>query len=221
MVVKPGTPPQTTPMELVLGSSADEPISLDIDVLLWTNLLVQAAPGAGKSWVLRRLAEEAWGRVPFIVIDPEGEFASLREVAGYVLVGPGGEAPAHVQSAGEVARRLLKLRASAVCDIFELDVEERHQWVREFLRALDISAKRAHRPDRSRRRPGARRTIDACPAARARAVLPRAARARARALPRARARFALALWREAELAPSDCHRTCAFDASTPGQRARV
>lgn len=67
---------------------------MDIDVLLRTRLLVQADSGGGKSWLLRRIAEQLFGKVQVIIIDPEGEFATLREKYGYVLVGKGGETPA-------------------------------------------------------------------------------------------------------------------------------
>lgn len=111
-------------------------LSLDLDLLLRTRLLIQGGSGSGKSWLLRRLAEQLFGQVPVIIIDPEGEFASLREKFGYVLVGPGGETPADVRSAALVAHKLLELRASAVCDIYEMPPSQRHEWVKRFLEAL-------------------------------------------------------------------------------------
>ncbi len=60
-------------------------VHLDLDRLISTRLLVQANSGGGKSWALRRLLEQTHGSVQQIVIDPEGEFASLRERFDYVL----------------------------------------------------------------------------------------------------------------------------------------
>lgn len=111
-------------------------VTLDVDVLLATRLLIQANSGGGKSYLLRRLCEQLYGKVQVIVIDPEGEFATLREKYGYVLVGKGGDTPADVRSADLLARRLLELNASAVCDIYELQVHTRHEWVKKFLTAL-------------------------------------------------------------------------------------
>lgn len=121
-------------------------ISLDLDAVLRTRLLIQANSGGGKSWLLRRLAEQLFGKLPVLLIDPEGEFATLRERYGYVLVGKGGETPADVRSAALVAHRLLELRASAVCDLFEMKPPDRHEWVRRFLEALIDAPKKLWQP---------------------------------------------------------------------------
>ena len=114
-----------------LGTWADtgEEAALDLTLLVKRRLLVTASSGGGKSWLVRVLAEQIFGKVPLLLVDPEGEFATLRERYGYVLVGPGGETPADVRSAGLVARRLLECRASAVCDLSELPKPERRAWV--------------------------------------------------------------------------------------------
>lgn len=122
--------------KIVLGKSGGRPVSLDLDILLRTRLLVQANSGGGKSWLIRRLAEQIFGKVPIIIIDPEGEFATLREKFPFFLVGKGGDTPADPRSAAILAHRLLELRASAVCDVYELKPEARHHWVRLFLEAL-------------------------------------------------------------------------------------
>src|SRR2546428_4563516 len=109
---------------------------IDLSLLLRTRGLVQANSGGGKSWLLRRLAEQVFGHVPMIIIDPEGEFATLRERHGFVLVGPGGETPADTRSAPLVAHKLLELRASAVCDLFEMKTTQRLQWSLQSLAAM-------------------------------------------------------------------------------------
>lgn len=119
-----------------LGRANKESANIDLDILLRTRLLIQANSGGGKSWLLRRLAEQAFGKVQVIIIDPEGEFATLREKFGYVLVGKGGETPADVRSAALVAHKLLELHANAVCDLYEVKASARHAWVRLFLEAM-------------------------------------------------------------------------------------
>ena len=131
---------------IVIGKAGNRNITLDLNILLRTRLLVQANSGGGKSWLLRRLAEQLFGKVQVIIIDPEGEFATLREKLGFVLVGQGGETPADVRSAEMVARRLLELRASAVCDLYEMKESERHTWVKLFLDALINSPKKLWHP---------------------------------------------------------------------------
>ena len=124
-------------------------VKLDLDGLIRTRLLVQANSGGGKSWLLRRLAEQLFGRIPVLIIDPEGEFATLREHYGYVLVGQGGETPADIRSAELVAQRLLELGASAVCDLYESfrgRPNDRRLWVKLFLDALIDAPKKFWKP---------------------------------------------------------------------------
>lgn len=111
-------------------------LEIDIETLLLTRLLIQANSGGGKSYLIRLLCEQLFGKVPVIIIDSEGEFSTLREKFGFVLVGKDGETPADLRSAEMVAHKLLELRASAVCDLYEMKPQARHQWVRIFLQAL-------------------------------------------------------------------------------------
>lgn len=113
-----------------------EEVYIDIPMLVTTRLLVTASSGGGKSETLRRILEEAVGHIQCIIIDPEGEFSTLREKKPFVLVGEGGETAADIRTAALVATRLLELNASAVCDIYEMKVHERHKWVKRFLDAL-------------------------------------------------------------------------------------
>lgn len=133
-------------MKILIGHAGNKRIGFDLDTLIPTRLLIQANSGAGKSYLLRKLMEELFGHVQVIAIDPEGEFATLREKFGYVLVGKGGETPADVRSAATVAEKLLELRASAVCDLYEMPARDRHAWVRTFLDALINAPKKLWHP---------------------------------------------------------------------------
>jgi len=128
--------------EIEIGRAVDtgRPVMLDVDITLRSGLIVQANSGGGKSWLLRRLAEQLCPLVPTFVVDVEGEFASLREKFPFFLVAKqGGDTPADPRSAGAVARKLLELRVSAVFDLFELDIPDRHAWVRGFLHGIDTA----------------------------------------------------------------------------------
>lgn len=134
-------------MKINIGKTSEgRDVSFDLDTLISTRLLIQANSGAGKSWLLRRLMEQLFGHVQVIAIDPEGEFATLREKYGYVLVGKGGETPADPRTAAAVAEKLLEIRASAVCDIYEMRPPDRHQWVRLFLEAMINAPKKLWHP---------------------------------------------------------------------------
>jgi hypothetical protein len=138
--------PEPSSNRVVIGSAGDHEVAFDLDVLMVSRLLIQAGSGAGKSWLIRRLAEQSFPLVPQIIIDPEGDFATLRERYDFVLVGEGGDTPATVRSAPALAHKLLELGASAVCDLYELGDDERHAWAAAFLKATMDAPKTLWRP---------------------------------------------------------------------------
>ena len=83
-------------------------LELDLPALVDTRLLIQSNSGGGKSWLLRLIAECAG--IQTIVLDNEGEFASLREAGDVLLVGASGELPANPRHATLLARRLLEFQ---------------------------------------------------------------------------------------------------------------
>src|SRR3990167_11565748 len=85
---------------------------IDLLKLIESRLLIQANSGGGKSWAIRRIIEQAFGKVQIIVLDPEGEFTNLRERHDFVFAGKDGDAPTDPRSADLLARRLLEVRAS-------------------------------------------------------------------------------------------------------------
>lgn len=111
-------------------------LEMDIVKLVDSRMLVQANSGGGKSYLLRKLAEQACQHVQTIVIDYEGEFTSLREKFDFILVGEGGEVPADPKNASMLARRLMELNASAIIDLSGLDLPGRRQLVKNFFTAI-------------------------------------------------------------------------------------
>lgn len=108
---------------------------INVERLVESKLLVQANSGAGKSWSIRRLAEQTHGKVQQIIIDHDGEYHTLAEQFDYVIARKGGEAPADIKSAALLARRLLELGVSAIIDIYELGTQ-RAEFVKRFLDSL-------------------------------------------------------------------------------------
>jgi hypothetical protein len=127
--------------QIIIGQdSSGQDISIDLEELLATRLLVQGNSGSGKSHLLRRLLEESAGRVQQIIIDPEGDFVSLGELFGHVIVD--GEA----YSSGEIATlgaRAREHRASVVLALDGLDVEQQIRCAATFIGAL-FDAPREH-----------------------------------------------------------------------------
>lgn len=134
--------------KMVLGRWADGgDVKLDLARLLLTRMLIQANSGNGKSWALRRLFERAAGLVQQIIVDPEGEFASLREKHDFIIVAAnGGDAVAHPRTAALLAIRLLETEASAVLDISELKAADRHAFVRLLFESFIDAPKNLRHP---------------------------------------------------------------------------
>ena len=104
--------------QVTIGHAASGAVTVDPERLISTRMLVQANSGGGKSWMLRVLCERLGRSVPLIVLDWEGEFASLREKLDVLLVGREGEIPTAVATAGVLAtQRLSKLAKDAAAEL--------------------------------------------------------------------------------------------------------
>ncbi len=121
-------------------------ISIDLEKLVDTRLLVQANSGAGKSWAIRRILEQSHGKIQQIVIDPEGEFGTLREKYDYILAGKGGDTSATPASASLLAKKLLELNVSAIIDLYELSPQDRKKFVRYFIDSMVNAPKELWHP---------------------------------------------------------------------------
>lgn len=121
-------------------------IAVDLERLVASRALIQANSGGGKSTLLRYLLEQTHGQIQHVVLDSEGEFATLRERHPYVLAGKGGDVAADPGSAKLLARRLMELGASAVIDLYDLKLQDRRRFVRIFLEELMHLPRRLWRP---------------------------------------------------------------------------
>lgn len=129
-------------LKITLGPGA----VLDAPKLVDTRLLITGNSGSGKSWLLRLIAEQAAPRMQTLIIDPEGEYATLRERVDAVLVGKTGEVVPTVATASKLARKLLELGVSAIVDLYELKLAERRAFVRAFLDSMMSAPKALWRP---------------------------------------------------------------------------
>jgi hypothetical protein len=134
--------------KLTLGTWMDGGAAkIDLPRLIESRGLIQANSGGGKSWALRRMMEVTSGHVQQIIIDPEGEFSTLREKHDLVIAAAtNGDALAHPKTARLLAIRLLETQASAVLDLYDLKSHDRHLFVKLFLEALVDSPKNLWHP---------------------------------------------------------------------------
>ena len=125
---------------------SNNPITIDVQRVIEGRLLFQANSGGGKSYALRKFCEITHGKVQQIILDVEGEFASLREKFDYILVGKDGDIPINIRASELLARRLLELNTSAIIDLYELKHHERKRFVKLFLDSLVNSPKELWHP---------------------------------------------------------------------------
>jgi hypothetical protein len=138
-------------MKVSIGTYEGKPFQIDVGVLADTRALICASSGGGKSWLLRVLAEQVSDKVQTIIIDPEGEFSSLREKLDILIVGENGDIKPDIKSAGLLARRLAETGISAVIDIYDLPGagdpwEKRRLFVYAFLTGLMNIPKSMYHP---------------------------------------------------------------------------
>ena len=126
-----------------LGTSdTGEPASIDLEELLASRLLVQGNSGSGKSHLLRRLVEQSAGAVQQVIVDPEGDFATLGERFDHLVVEAGDYSEAEVAA---IARRVREHRVSVVLNLESLEVDAQLRSAATFLHALfDAPRERWH-----------------------------------------------------------------------------
>src|SRR5690554_220995 len=108
------------------------PATLDLEELLATRLLVQGNSGSGKSHLLRRLLEQSAQWVQQCVIDPEGDFVTLAEKFGHVVV----EADRSENELTRIAGRIRQHRVSVVLSLEGLDAEAQMRAAAAFMGGL-------------------------------------------------------------------------------------
>ena len=122
------------------NTTAGTPVTLDLEELLATRLLVQGNSGSGKSHLLRRLLEQSAPWVQQTIIDPEGDFVALAERFGHLVIDAEEHTERGLQVAGERARAH---RVSTVLNLEGLDAEHQMRRAAAFLGGL-FDAPRDH-----------------------------------------------------------------------------
>lgn len=105
---------------------------LDLEELLATRLLVQGNSGSGKSHLLRRLLEQSASLVQQAIIDPEGDFVTLADRFGHVVV----DASRSEGDIQRIAARVRQHRVSVVLSLEGLDTEAQMRCAAAFLGGL-------------------------------------------------------------------------------------
>ncbi len=123
-----------------MGAQTDgRPARLDLAELLATRLLVQGNSGSGKSHLLRRLLEQSAPFVQQVVIDPEGDFVTLADAFGHIVI----DADRKEADLQRMAARVRRHRVSVILNLESLDAEAQMRRAAAFLGGL-FEAEREH-----------------------------------------------------------------------------
>src|SRR6201986_2872621 len=114
-------------------TAAGAPAGLDLEELLATRLLVQGNSGSGKSHLLRRLLEQSAPWVQQTIIDPEGDFVTLGNRFGHLVINAEDHTERGLPAAGERARIH---PVSTVLNLREPDAENEMRRAASFLGGL-------------------------------------------------------------------------------------
>ncbi len=116
------------------------PVYVDMEELLATRLLVQGNSGSGKSHLLRRILEESARLVQQVVIDPEGDFVTLADSFGHIVIDAGNYNEREIAT---MAARIREHRASVILSLESLEIDAQMKCAAAFLNAL-FDAPRDH-----------------------------------------------------------------------------
>lgn len=111
---------------------------IDLQDLLTSRMLIQANSGGGKSALARTIMEETYGKVPFIVIDYDGEYYTMKEKFEDILVigGQYADVPLSMKSVRLLPREIIGNKLSVIIDVSDLKAHDRVMYVKWFLETM-------------------------------------------------------------------------------------
>lgn len=112
--------------------------TIDLPDLIKSRMLIQANSGGGKSTIARVIMEQAFGKIPFIVMDIEGEYYTLKELSGDIVVigGQHADVAISIALASKLPRFIIENSLSVVVDVSDLEMHERIRFAKIFLESL-------------------------------------------------------------------------------------
>ncbi len=121
--------------DIVLGTTTSKiAVTLNLEELLATRLLVQGNSGSGKSHLLRRLIEQSAPYVQQVIIDPEGDYVQLADRYGHVVIAAQDYSAKGME---EIGARVRQHRYSAVLNLEHMqDIDGQMRQAAAFLRGL-------------------------------------------------------------------------------------
>jgi len=113
--------------------SNQQPFNLDIESIVAGRTFIASITRWGKSKTVRKMLEACFGHTGIILIDPEGEWSSLREKFPFLIIGK--DVPLQLETAQAMAELVLTRGLSVIIDTSMVeDEEESKEYINAFLR---------------------------------------------------------------------------------------
>jgi hypothetical protein len=122
-------------MQFEIGRTLDtgEPFCLNVESIVTGRTFLASITRWGKSWTDRKIIENCFGHAGIIIVDPEGEYSSLREKFAFLIIGK--DIPLQLETAEFLAEEILKAKASVIIDLSMVEDDEYgKEYVNTFLR---------------------------------------------------------------------------------------
>ena len=122
-------------MKFEIGKTIDsqEPFELDIANIITGRTFIASITRWGKSWTCRKIVEKCFGYAGIIILDPEGEYSSLREKFSFLIIGK--DIPLQLETAEFMAEKMLESKINVIIDTSMVeDDETAKEYINLFLR---------------------------------------------------------------------------------------
>jgi len=117
--------------------------NLDVELkkLVTERTFICSMTRYGKSYTIRKICEETFGKVGIIILDPEGEYASLREKYPFLIIGR--DIPLNPDTAVFLAEQVLKENLSVIIDSSTADTIDEQDFATNFInKFMDLELKK-------------------------------------------------------------------------------
>lgn len=132
--------------EITIGNdlSTGKPFKLDADEIIMGRTFLASITRYGKSWLNRHIIEQLVGFAGLVIIDPEGEYASLREKFPFLVIGK--DIPLQIETAEFMAETTLKEGMSVIIDLSMIDEDMAKEYVAAFIKRFMFLETKLRKP---------------------------------------------------------------------------
>lgn len=124
--------------------STGKPFTLDADEIIMGRTFLASVTRYGKSWTNRHIIEQLVGFAGLVIIDPEGEYSTLREKFPFLVIGK--DIPLQIETAEFMAETTLKEGMSVIIDLSLIDEDVAKEYVSAFVKRFMFLETKLRKP---------------------------------------------------------------------------